>query len=85
MEKKINVFVVAFPSMDDVISKIKDAVEDAFEKPKTVARHFCHEDEEDFTPRNLRVDEPRGGVEPWGIRGRMVSGRSFSCIYVSIR
>ena len=44
MEKKINVFVVAFPSMEDVVNKIKDAIEDVFEKPKAKC---CDYDEDD--------------------------------------
>lgn len=72
MEKKINVFVIAFPSVEDVIEKIKTTIEDAFEKPKAKKPCFCCDDDEDedFTPRHLRVKEPCGNVQPWGVRGK---------------
>jgi hypothetical protein len=69
MEKKINVFVLAFPSVDDVIDKVKNAIEDAFEKPKVKKPCFCCDEDEDFTPKHLRVKEPCGGVQPWGVCG----------------
>ena len=71
MEKKINVFVVALPTMDCVVEKIKNAIEDVFEKPKVRKPCFCcdEKDDEDFTPRHLRINEPCGGVQPWGVKG----------------
>jgi hypothetical protein len=74
--EKINVFVVALPTFDSVVEKIKDAIEDAFEKPKFKKSCFCcddfeddFEDDEDFTPREFKVNEPCNGVQPWGIKG----------------
>jgi hypothetical protein len=32
--EKINVFIVAFPTFDSVVDRIKDAIEEKFEKPK---------------------------------------------------
>lgn len=69
--EKINVFVFALPSFDSVVDKIKDAIEDAFEKPKASKPHFCcRDEEEDFTPKHMRITEPCGGVQPWGVRGK---------------
>lgn len=75
MEKKINVFVLALPTFDDVVEKIKDAIEEAFDKPNT-NRCFCCDDEDDdddevdFTPSHLRVNKPCGNVQPWGVAGK---------------
>lgn len=71
--EKINVFIVALPTFDSVINKIKDAVEDAFdfETPK-IKKPCVFKDkfnEDDFTPTNLRVKNPCGNVQPWGISG----------------
>lgn len=43
--KKVNVFIVALPTFDEVVEKIKDAVEDVFEKPSK--KCFCCDDEDD--------------------------------------
>ena len=72
--EKINVFIVALPTFDSVIEKIKDAIEEKFEKPKFKVPNFCwdndeDDDEEDFTPRDFRVNKPINGVQPWGIGG----------------
>ena len=67
--EKINVFIVTLPSFGDVVEKIKGKIEDKFEKPLFNRPKFDF-DEEDFTPRNLRVNEPCGNVQPWGIRGK---------------
>ena len=71
--EKINVFIVAFPTFDSVVDRIKDAIEEKFEKPKTKKPSFCcgkSFDDEDFTPRNLRVNKPCGNVQPWGVKGK---------------
>ena len=69
--EKVNVFVIALPTMTSVVDKIKDAIEDVFEKPKVSRPCFCcEEDEEDFTPRHMRVTEPCGDVQPWGVGGK---------------
>ena len=80
--EKINVFVVALPTFDSVVEKIKDAIEDAFDKPKFKKPCFCCDDdddfeddfdfdeEEDFTPRKFKVNKPRNGVQPWGVGGK---------------
>lgn len=72
--EKINVFIVALPTFDSVVNKIKDAVEDAFDfevpklkKPCDFKNKF---NEDDFTPTNLRVKNPCGNVQPWGVGGR---------------
>ena len=74
MEAKINVFIVALPTFDSVVNKIKDVVEDAFDfevpklkKPCDFKNKF---NEDDFTPTNLRVKNPCGNVQPWGVGGR---------------
>jgi len=74
MEAKINVFIVALPTFGSVVNKIKDAVEDAFDfevpkfkKPCGFKDKF---NEDDFTPTNLRVKNPCGNVQPWGVGGR---------------
>lgn len=61
--EKINVFIVALPTFDSVVDKIKDAIEDAFdfEPPKF--------NKVDFTPKSLKINEPCGNVQPWGIGG----------------
>lgn len=75
MEKKINVFVVAFPSMEDVVNKIKDAIEDVFEKPK--AKCCDYDDEEDDVPEDLTPPRfrnhsfmPPAPIPQWGIGGK---------------
>jgi hypothetical protein len=74
--EKINVFVVALPTFDSVVEKIKDAIEDTFEKPKFQKPCFCSnddddfEDEEDFTPRRFKLNKPCNGVQPWGVGGK---------------
>jgi hypothetical protein len=69
--EKVNVFVIALPTMTSVVDKIKDAIEDVFEKPKVSRPCFCcEEDEEDFTPRHMRVTKPCGDVQPWGVGGK---------------
>lgn len=72
--EKINVFIVALPTFDSVVNKIKDAVEDAFDfevpklkKPCDFKNKF---NEDGFTPTNLRVKNPCGNVQPWGVGGR---------------
>jgi hypothetical protein len=76
--EKINLFIVAFPTFDSVVDKIKDAIEDAFEEPKkfvakqkSCGRKFetpkrCNED---LTPPKFRINKPCNGVEPWGVFG----------------
>lgn len=72
--EKINVFIVALPTFDSVVEKIKDAIEEKFEKPKFNKPCFCCDDEddkeEDFTPKHLRVNKPCNGVQPWGVFGK---------------
>jgi hypothetical protein len=72
--EKINVFIVALPTFDSVVNKIKDAVEDAFDfevpkfkKPCDLKDKF---NEDDFTPTNLRVKNHCGNIQPWGVGGR---------------
>jgi hypothetical protein len=75
--EKINVFIVALPTFDSVVEKIKDAIEDAFEEPKKFigqkgfGRKFetpkrCNED---LTPPKFRINKSCNGVEPWGVFG----------------
>ena len=72
--EKINVFIVALPTFDSVVEKIKDAIEEKFEKPNFNKPCFCCDDEddkeEDFTPKHLRVNKPCNGVQPWGVFGK---------------
>lgn len=75
MEKKINVFVVAFPSMEDVVNKIKDAIEDVFEKPKAKCCDYDEDDDdvqEDLTPPRFRNHSfmPPAPIPQWGIGGK---------------
>lgn len=74
MEAKINVFIVALPTFDSVVNKIKDAVEDAFDFEVPKLKKPCgfkdKFNEDDFTPTNLRVKNPCGNVQPWGVGGR---------------
>jgi hypothetical protein len=72
--EKINVFIVALPTFDSVVNKIKDAVEDAFDFEVPKLKKPCgfkdKFNEDDFTPTNLRVKNPCGNVQPWGVGGR---------------
>lgn len=72
--EKINVFIVALPTFDSVVDKIKDAIEDAFDfEPPKFKMPCCFEDEfnkVDFTPKSLKINEPCGNVQPWGIGGK---------------
>lgn len=70
--EKINVFIVALPTFDDVVEKIKNAVEDTFNVPKFKKPCFCcdNEDEDDFTPRRFKLHKPCNGVQPWGVGGK---------------
>jgi hypothetical protein len=69
--EKINVFVIALPTFDSVVDRIKDAIEEKFEKPKFKKPSFLWDEdkEEDLTPKRLRVNEPCNGIQPWGIGG----------------
>lgn len=71
--EKINVFIVALPTFDSVVDKIKDAIEDAFDfEPPKFKMPCCFKDEfnkVDFTPKSLKINEPCGNVQPWGIGG----------------
>lgn len=77
MEAKINVFIVALPTFDSVVNKIKDAVEDAFDFEVPKLKKPCDFknklNEDDFTPTNLRVNKPCGNVQPWGIKGKKIN------------
>ena len=70
--EKINVFVIALPTFDSVVEKIKDAIEEKFEKPTPKKPCFCcdEDEDEDFTPRHLRVNKPINGIQPWGVFGK---------------
>lgn len=72
--ERVNVFIVTMPTFNGVVEKIKNAIDDAFEVPKTKKKpFFCFDDEdedEDFTPKNLRVKKPCGKTQPWGVRGK---------------
>ena len=70
--EKINVFVIALPTFDSVVEKIKDAIEEKFEKPLPKKPCFCcdEDEDEDFTPRHLRVNKPINGIQPWGVFGK---------------
>ena len=70
--EKINVFVIALPTFDSVVEKIKDAIEEKFEKPMPKKPCFCcdEDEDEDFTPRHLRVNKPINGIQPWGVFGK---------------
>ena len=71
MGAKVNVFVLALPTMDSVVGKLKTAIESAFEGPKVNESCFCcGNNDEDFTPKHLRVKEPCGDTQPWGVRGK---------------
>ena len=79
--EKINVFIVALPTFDSVVDKIKDAIEDAFEEPKkfiakqkgcsrkfeTPKRCCC----EDLTPPKFKNHSfmPPAPIPQWGICG----------------
>ena len=69
--EKINVFVIALPTFDSVVDRIKDAIEEKFEKPKFKKPSFLWDEdkEEDLTPKRFRVNEPCNGIRPWGIGG----------------
>lgn len=76
--EKINVFVIAIPTFDSVVEKIKDAIEDAFEEPKkfVAKQNGCGRKfeapkrcDEDLTPPKFRINKPCNGVEPWGVFG----------------
>lgn len=71
--EKINVFVIALPTFDSVVDKIKDAIEEKFEKPKLKKTSSCFDkwfnDARDFTPKSLKVNKPCGNVQPWGVCG----------------
>ena len=68
--EKINVFIVALPTFDSVVGKIKDAIEEKFEKPKPKKPFFCCDEEEDFTPKRFKLKKPCGNVSPWGVKGK---------------
>lgn len=75
MSGKINVFIVEFPSFENVVGKLHDAMKDVFDTPKFSEPSFTNEfnefeDEEDFTPKHLKVNKPCGDVEPWGVKGK---------------
>ena len=68
--EKLNVFIVALPTFDSVVDRIKDAIEEKFEKPKPCSCFGKWFNEaRDFTPKSLKVDEPCGNVQPWGVGG----------------
>jgi hypothetical protein len=75
--EKINVFIVALPTFDSVVEKIKDAIEDTFEQPKKfIGKKGCDRKfeapkrcNEDLTPPKFRINKPCNGVEPWGVFG----------------
>jgi hypothetical protein len=74
--EKINVFIVALPTFDSVVGKIKDAIEEKFEKPKCKKPRFCcddfDEDEEDLTPPRFKNHSfmPPAPIPQWGIGGK---------------
>lgn len=74
--EKINVFIVAFPTFDSVVEKIKDAIEEKFEKPKCKKSCCCHngfrEDKEDLTPPRFKNHSfmPPAPIPQWGISGK---------------
>lgn len=64
------VFIIALPSMRDMVEEIGSLIEEAFDKPKAKRcepKRF--EEPCDLTPRHMRVNEPCGDVQPWGIGG----------------
>lgn len=69
MEAKV--FIIAFPTMETVAEKISSLIEEAFDKPKTSKCERKNEFEPlcDFTPKNMRINEPCGDVHPWGVSG----------------
>lgn len=74
--EKLNVFIVAFPTFDSVVEKIKDAIEEKFEKPKCKKSCCCHngfrEDKEDLTPPRFKNHSfmPPAPIPQWGISGK---------------
>ena len=74
--EKINVFIVALPTFESVVEKIKDAIEEKFEKPKCKKHCFCcddfDEDEEDLTPPRFKNHTfmPLAPIPQWGIGGK---------------
>lgn len=74
--EKINVFIVAFPTFDSVVEKIKDAIEEKFEKPKCNKSCCSHngfrEDKEDLTPPRFKNHSfmPPAPIPQWGISGK---------------
>jgi hypothetical protein len=74
--EKINVFIVALPTFESVVEKIKDAIEEKFEKPKCKKPRFCcddfEEDEEDLTPPRFKNHSfmPLAPIPQWGIGGK---------------
>jgi len=74
--EKINVFIVALPTFESVVERIKDAIEEKFEKPKCKKPCFCHndfeEDEEDLTPPRFKNHSfmPPAPIPQWGIGGK---------------
>lgn len=64
------VFIIALPSMRDMVEEIGSLIEEAFDKPKAKRcepKRF--EEPCDLTPRHMRVNEPCGNTQPWGIGG----------------
>lgn len=73
--EKVNVFIVALPTFDGVVEKIKDAIEDRFDMPKFKKPCFCCDDEDeddefDFTPNRYKLKKPCGNTQPWGVGGK---------------
>ena len=76
MSEKINIFIVSLPTLESVVEKIKNTLDDVTktEKPKFSRPSFTcdfEDDEvEDLTPKYLRIKKPCGNVQPWGIGGK---------------
>lgn len=84
--EKINVFIVALPTFDSVVEKIKDAIEEKFEKPKCKKPCFFHDDDfdedddvedfddmrKDLTPPKFKNHKfmPPAPIPQWGIGGK---------------
>jgi len=71
------IFILTIPSFKEVAEEIGSIVEDALDK----ANFFKKEEDDDFdddmddepcdfTPKHLKVKEPCGNVEPWGVCGK---------------
>ena len=56
--------------MRDMMEEIGSLIEEAFDKPKTrKCEPKRNEKPCDFTPKHMRVNEPCGGTQPWGVCG----------------